>query len=98
MFGTALLAVVTLALVFAFILMRVEKLTLFAPKASGGLWTSAASYCTDQCRTRDGRCPMTGTEEQAPRCPLWGFVAADLPTKVYGNPFAHLRGPGRAAA
>ena len=98
MLGTTLLLLLALFGVFAFILLKVEGLALFAPKSTGGVANSAAAYCADQCRLTDGRCPMTGSRERALNCPLWKFVEADLPTMLYGNPFAHLQASGRTSA
>jgi hypothetical protein len=88
MLGTTLLALLALFGIFAFILLKVEGLALFAPKSTGGIANSAATFCADQCRLTDGRCPMTGSHERALNCPLWKFVDADVPTSVYGSPFA----------
>jgi len=83
---TALLAILAVFLVLATLMARSEGLAFLAPKSTRGIRTSAASFCSDQCR-RDGLCPLTGTSEQAAACPLWGFVRADVPTAVYGSPF-----------
>ncbi len=88
MLGTSLLALLALFSVFAFILLKVEGLALFAPKSTGGITNSAAAFCADGCRLVDGRCPLTGSHERALNCPLWKFVEADLPTSLYGSPFA----------
>jgi hypothetical protein len=88
MLGTTLLALLALFGVFAFILLRVERLALFAPKSTGGISNSAAEFCRDGCRLTDGRCPLTGSHERALNCPLWKFIEADLPTTLYGSPFA----------
>lgn len=85
------LAILGLVLVFGFILLRVERLALFAPKRTLGIATSAEAFCQDGCRLVDGRCPLTGSAEQALNCPLWKFVEADLPTVLYGSPFASAR-------
>jgi hypothetical protein len=97
MLGTTLLALIALFVVFAFILLKVEGLALFAPKSTAGVANSAAAYCADQCRLTDGRCPMTGSRERALNCPLWKFVEADVPTVLYGSPFAHLQTSRKAA-
>jgi hypothetical protein len=94
MLGTTLLALLALFAVFAFILVKVEKLALFAPASTGGISSSAAAYCADQCRLTDGRCPMTGSRERALNCPLWKFVEADVPTALYGSPFTGLQAGG----
>ncbi len=87
MFAT-LLAILALFGVLAFVVAKVDGLTFLAPKSTGGITSSAAAYCTEQCRLADGRCPMTGTEQAALNCPLWKFIEADVPTTLYGNPFA----------
>ena len=91
MFGTTLLALLALFVVFAVILVKVEKLTLFGPGSTRGIATSAAAFCADQCRLTDGRCPMTGSRERALNCALWKFVEADVPTVLYGSPFTGLQ-------
>jgi hypothetical protein len=88
MLGTTLLALLALFVVFAFILLKVEGLALFAPKSTGGISNSAAAFCADGCRLADGCCPLTGSPDRAQNCPLWKFVEADLPTTSYGSPFA----------
>jgi len=98
MLGITLLALLALFAVFAFILLKVERLALFAPKGTGGIANSAAAFCADQCRLTDGRCPMTGSHERALNCALWKFVEADVPTTLYGNPFAYLQASGRTPA
>jgi hypothetical protein len=87
MLGTTLLALLALFGVFAFIVLKVEGLALFAPASTGGITSAAAAYCADLCRLTDSRCPMTGSHERALNCPLWKFVEADVPTMVHGSPF-----------
>ncbi len=87
----ALLGVIAVFVVLAFIISRVEGLEFFAPKSTKRIGGPAYEFCTQRCRTEEGRCPLTGTEEAAVHCPLWRFVEADLPTALYGNPFAQLR-------
>ncbi len=93
MLGVTLLAILALFIVFAFIFIRVDGLALFAPRSTGGITASAAEFCNNGCRLVDGRCPMTGSAERALNCPLWKFIEADVPTSLYGNPFAHLQTP-----
>ncbi len=81
------LAILGLVLVFGFILLHVEGLALFAPQRTRGIAPSAEAFCSNGCRLVDGRCPLTGSHEQALNCPLWKFVEADLPTVLYGSPF-----------
>ncbi len=91
MLGVTLLALLALFVVFGFIISRVEGLTPFAPKSTKRIAGSAEAYCANDCRIVDGRCPLTGSRERALNCPLWKFVDADVPTSLYGNPFAHLQ-------
>lgn len=87
----SVLAIVAAFAILAWIISRVEGLTLFAPKSSAGVSRSAGEFCHGRCRTPDGRCPLTGTAEAAADCPLWRYVSADLSTTMVGSPFAHLR-------
>jgi hypothetical protein len=87
----ALMGVLIVAVVFGFVVARVEGLGLFAPRSAKGVAPSAHEFCTARCRTADGLCPLTGASERAADCPLWGYIAADLPTLRYGSPFAHLQ-------
>jgi hypothetical protein len=88
MFGT-LLSIVALSSVLAFIIARVEGLAFRAPKRTGGLTNPAADYCMHGCRVVDGRCPLTGSAEGALNCPLWKFIAANVPTIQHGSSFEH---------
>lgn len=85
--GPTLLAVFGFAVVFGFLVSRIEGLALFAPRSTKRLDGSAAAFCAHRCRADEGLCPLTGTVEPAPNCPLWRFVEADMPTALYGNPF-----------
>jgi hypothetical protein len=87
MFAT-LLGILALFGVLAFVIAKVDGLAFLAPKSTRGVIGSAATYCAEGCRRADGRCPLTGTTERALNCPLWKFVEADVPTRVYGSPFA----------
>lgn len=73
-------------MLFAFVIARVENLAFFAPKSTKGMRASAECFCEERCRV-NGQCPVTRTEQQWAKCPLWGFVAADVPTTIYGSPF-----------
>jgi hypothetical protein len=88
MFATTLLAMLALFAVLAFVIAQVDGLAFLAPKRTGGLTNAAAEYCQRGCRSFDGRCPLTGSSEGALNCPLWKFIEADVPTSVYGSPFA----------
>ena len=83
------LAIAALFGVLAFVVAKVDGLTFLAPKSTKGVTAAAASYCTDDCRLADGRCPMTGTAERAVNCPLWRFIDADVSTMSYGSPFPY---------
>ena len=82
----AVLAILAIFLLLATMFARFDGLAFLAPGSSSGIRSSATRFCTDQCR-QDGICPMTGTGEKAVNCPLFGFVRADVPTKLYGSPF-----------
>jgi hypothetical protein len=83
----ALLAIIAVFVIgMAFIALS-EGLAFLAPKSTTGLNRSAAHFCHDCCRTSDGRCPLSNSEDQALNCPLWKFIDADLPTVTYGSPF-----------
>jgi hypothetical protein len=83
---TAVLAIVAVFVVLAALVARVDGLAFMAPRSTRGIQLTATNFCTNRCRV-DGRCPLTGTTEQAATCPLWAFVRADMPTTVYGSPF-----------
>lgn len=87
----AVVSIFTLFVVLAFLIARVEGLAFMAPKSTRGMRTSASLFCSDRCR-QEGLCPLTGTTEQAGNCPLWKYIADDVPTVIYGNPFAPLHG------
>lgn len=84
---TALLAILALFTVGVFLVARVEGLAFLAPKRTTALNGSAGDFCRNSCRTKDGHCPLTGSEAQALNCPLWKFVEADISTMAYGSPF-----------
>lgn len=88
------LPIIPLAVVFAgltYLLLKADGLALFAPKRTRRMTRAAQGYCTDLCRTPDGRCPLVEVGDHRENCPLWRFVEADLPTIEYGSPFAELR-------
>ncbi len=92
--GTLFGTLVVIALVFgvlAFTIARVEGLAFLGPKRTRAITSSATAYCSDRCRAADGRCPLTGSADRFPSCPLWRFIEADEPTVRYGSPFAHLQ-------
>jgi hypothetical protein len=86
--AASLAGVSTLSLGFGYLLSRVDGLGFFVPKSTRGISASAQSFCTDKCRTAGGHCPLTHSSEAAADCPLWNYVHADMPTAVYGSPFA----------
>lgn len=87
----AVLAILAVFLILATIFARADGLAFLAPDSTRGIRASATRYCTDQCR-QNGICPMTGTTEKAADCPLFGYIRADVPTAVYGSPFASPKG------
>lgn len=93
----SLLGVVLLGLAFGFVVARVEGLALFAPKSTKGIAASADGFCRGHCRLPDGRCPLTGSVDRAADCPLWRYVRLDVPTAVYGSPFAQAPAPPAGA-
>jgi hypothetical protein len=84
---TALLAIIVLFTIGVMFVAWVEGLAFLAPKRTTALNGSAGDFCRNSCRSKDGRCPLTGTEAQALNCPLWKFVEDDVPTVAYGSPF-----------
>lgn len=86
-FAASLLGVLGLSGAFGLLVAKVEKLGWFVPRTTGGINASARAFCTDRCRTADGRCPLTHSAEAATDCPLWKYVGADVPVAVYGSPF-----------
>lgn len=87
----AVLAIIAIFLVLAILFARIDRLAFLAPASSGGVRLSATRFCTDSCR-QGGICPLTGTSEKATDCPLFGYIGADVPTAVYGSPFASRNG------
>lgn len=82
----ATLAIIAVFIVLALWIARTEGLAFLAPKSTSSLQASAQAFCVGQCRV-NGQCPLTHTTERAGNCPLFGFVAANVPTVVYGSPF-----------
>lgn len=87
----AVLGITALFVVLALVIARVDGLALLAPRSTQALRASAHGFCADRCRA-DGLCPLTGGAERGVDCPLWKYVAANVPTTLYGSPFE----PGRA--
>ena len=88
--GAAILGIVLVAVVFGWLVTRLDRVALFAPRSSRRLDGAADHFCVEKCRLSNGTCSLTGEPERAAACPLWRFVSADMPTSVYGSPFAHL--------
>lgn len=82
----ALLGIATVFILVTLLVAKVEGLAFLGPGASRAVGASARSFCTEKCR-QGGRCPLTGTEARAENCPLWKYVAADVPLVRYGSPF-----------
>lgn len=70
-------------------LARLEGNALFGPSRTTRVRGAAQSFCLDHCRTPEGACPLGLASE---RCPLWQFVAADLPADQPVDPFRELGG------
>lgn len=87
----AVLGILAVFVILAAIFARVDGLAFLAPASTRGMRLSATRFCTDQCR-QDGICPMTGTADKAVDCPLFGYIRADVPTAVHGNPFERVNG------
>ena len=84
------LGIAGLFVLLAVVIARVEHRSFLAPSTSSGVKASVAHFCTSQCRV-EGSCPVTRTTEQWSECPLWKYVAADVPTEIHGSPFEHLQ-------
>ncbi len=84
----AVLAISALFIIGVAFIARTEGLAFLAPKSTAGLNRAAAHFCHDDCRTPDGRCPLSIDAGETLNCPLWKFIDADMPTAAYGSPFA----------
>lgn len=87
----AALTILGITLLFAGLLaviLRRERLALFAPRSTAAIRDSARAFCEGACRGSQEFCPLGYRNEQREACPLWRFVRADLPTVEYGSPFA----------
>lgn len=91
MLPLTVLAILAVFVVAALVVARVDGLALFVPKRTHALSDSAGVFCLEHCQTAGGECPLGATGMVPADCPLWRFIDADLRTKPYGNPFAHLR-------
>ena len=85
----AVLGVIAVFLIVAWLISRVDGLAFMAPSSTRGMRASASTFCVDECRV-DGRCPITGKTERDESCPLWRYIAADVPTAMHGSPFESL--------
>ena len=83
----AVLAILAIFLTLSSFVSRLEGLTFLAPKTTKRIVGAAQTFCLDQCRTTDGRCPL---ETDPKTCPMWRFVRADLPTDQRIDPFREL--------
>ncbi len=83
------LAIMAIFLILAFFVSRLEGLAFLAPKSTKRIKGAAQSFCLDQCRTADGKCPLVMRTDD---CPLWRFVDADLRTDQRVDPFRQARG------
>ncbi|MBI4409308.1 MAG: hypothetical protein HY561_06340 [Gemmatimonadetes bacterium] len=82
----AVVGILAVFVVLAWVIAQVDGLGFLAPKSTHGIRGSAESFCVGDCRV-NGRCPLTGSAQRAPSCPLWTYVDADVPTVLYGSPF-----------
>ena len=80
----AVLAILAIFVILAFVVCRLEGLTVFAPKSTERLSGAAQTFCLDQCRTDEGECPLGIGPEP---CPMWRFIRADLRTDFRIDPF-----------
>ncbi len=85
------LAILAIGIAMLVVASRIDGLALFAPKSTKRVAGSAHRFCTDQCKTVEGECPLAETLERPEDCPLWKFIEADVPTDVQGSPFAGLK-------
>ena len=79
----AVLAIIVVAVVIGLIAMKLEGLTLFAPRRTKQLRGTAQTFCLDHCRTPEDECPLGVDMED---CPLWQFVDEDLPNDSRVDP------------
>lgn len=86
----AVLAIIAVFLFLAAIIARVDGLAFLAPASTRGIAASAEVFCAKHCRVNQ-QCPLTQGSGRAPNCALFKYIAADLPTEIYGSPFESLR-------
>lgn len=84
----AVLTILAIAGGLGFLLARADGFGFLMPRTSRGIGLSAERFCTGSCRRADGCCPLTASAARAVDCPLWKYLAADVPTVRYGSPFA----------
>lgn len=71
------LAILGIFAVLAFVVCRLEGLTVFAPKSTQWVRGAAQQFCLDRCRTPEGKCPLALDPDA---CPMWQFIQADVRT------------------
>ena len=76
------LAILALAAAVIATAMLANHLSLFAPGKTAAIRGAAQSFCLDDCKRADGSCPLGDKDVM---CPLWRFVAADVPTGTRVN-------------
>ncbi|MFQ5704203.1 MAG: hypothetical protein ACE5HT_09290 [Gemmatimonadales bacterium] len=85
-----MLAVIAVFVLLSLVIAQIDGLAFLAPKSSKRIAASAGTFCVNQCQRADGQCPLVEVGRNRAECPLWQFVEADLPTVMYGDPFAYL--------
>lgn len=94
----AVLAIIAIFLLLSFLISHIEGLAFLAPRSSKHVVSSAGTFCVEKCQDSSGRCPLTELGRGREACPLWQFVEADLPTVIYGSPFAYLHSKAHVRA
>lgn len=94
----AVLAIIAVFLLLTFVISQIEGLAFLAPRSSKHIVSSAGTFCVEQCQDSSGQCPLTELGRGREACPLWQFVEADLPSVIYGSPFAYLHSKTGARA
>ena len=82
----AVIGILTVFIVLATLVARVDGLAFLAPRSTRALRVSAQSFCSERCREA-GQCPLTKSADAAADCPLFKYIGADVPTTTYGSPF-----------
>lgn len=76
------LSILGLFLVLAALACYMDDLAPFAPRRTSGLKGPAQTFCVEQCRLPDRRCPLAVGGVDAATCPLWRFIGARLSTDL----------------